>query len=1547
MLLLSTKPAPTRAHKGRLFLTLIFLMLTSMTAWAGDVTVTSSTTSWTNGNTYNVTSNVTIGDRITVEGTVVLNLSSGCTLTANNGIDVSSDNNAHLTINGPGSLYVNVNSNNDYHAGIGATKVGTIIINGGTITASGNSMSAGIGGNPNNTDGGTITINGGQVTANGGYGAAGIGGGIRQSTGGICGNITINGGQVTANGGYDAPGIGGGSGASNSGTVTLGWTNSDDFIQASYNRISTLQFATGKQFYLDGTKTVATTGNISGKKIKPLTDAVKKNLDLATISNLASSYFHTGSAINLGYTVNAIDGTPLTKDTDFTQGLTCNGNATSEVNNVGAYTLTLTGTGDYTGSTSANFDVLASLSGAGTEASPYIINSTEDWTTFSAEAFAATYWANGVYVKLSDTWDNTSDAVTTTVGTSSHPFQGHFLGNGKTLNVGLSATTDNCAPFGYIEGATIQDLTIAGSITTTKKYAASIAAHTSDTTNISNCQSIATITSTATSSGDCTHGGFVAVNEGSATLYFTNCIFKGKMLGSNATSNGGFVGYNSGTKIYYTDCFFAPTELTMSASSSSTFNRNGKNELTRCYYTEAFGTAEGTQVFTTPQSGFCKRLTLDGSDYYATGTAVITTTTHYDYTGSAITVTPAMTYDGTALDADCYTATITKDGNAVTTVADKGRYSLTIIGNTSKGYYGGKSINFYVMADLSGSGTQETPYLIDDAADWEKFAANINGGTNADKYYKLTADIVGIESMAGTSTNKFSGTFDGNGKTLTLSLTTVGSENTAPFRYVDGATISRLTTAGYVNGGNQKNATGLIGNSVGTVNITACRSSVAINSSVSGDGTHGGFIGVASGTVTFTNCLFDGSITGNNTINCGGFVGWRNGTLTFNNCLMAGTMTLSTTSGSATFNRNGSSTLNTCYYRNDYGGSQGTAVGSMTNAELAAALGSSWEVIGSDVLPIMGDKDLATATISGVSATYNYNGTPIEITYTVTAFGGATLTKGTHYTATIDGNDVTTVSTAGIHTLTITAKDGSGYTGSQSVSFRVFAPIAYQQYDTTNETLTNQTVSAGSYSLVAATTTSMDTGWYVVNENVTVGSQIWVSGDVNLVLCDGVTLTASRGIVVRSGKSLTIYSQSGNTGVLTAHAYGMNSSAIGEGDQNAGTITVHGGEINATCHGDASKAIGGNNGTVNIYGGRISASYDQNGKGIGGSGATVNLGWCRATDNIYAKSFGGTVNLLGNFVFDTNRQQVVTTGNINSNRRIVPQGDEWFVMFNSQGGSAVAQQSVDDNATATEPTAPTRTGYTFGGWYTDTDCTDGNDYNFSAAVTANLTLYAKWTLTDFAITLPESFQASVGGNTATTATMGQTVTLTIKSGYTLTGSITATDANSQTVALTNLGNDTYTFTMPALSVNVVAFAGIIEPGWTLVGTYKTQNFDANDTYYYGFVGTTGTGTELGTFVQVGGYVRVKPLRAYLVAPGGTPKAAAPARRTSNEQNPTTLRVRLLNSDGETTSLNEELRMKNEEFATATGWYTLDGRKLSGEPTQKGLYIHHGRKVVIK
>jgi uncharacterized repeat protein (TIGR02543 family) len=68
----------------------------------------------------------------------------------------------------------------------------------------------------------------------------------------------------------------------------------------------------------------------------------------------------------------------------------------------------------------------------------------------------------------------------------------------------------------------------------------------------------------------------------------------------------------------------------------------------------------------------------------------------------------------------------------------------------------------------------------------------------------------------------------------------------------------------------------------------------------------------------------------------------------------------------------------------------------------------------------------------------------------------------------------------------------------------------------------------------------------------------------------------------------------------------------------------------------------------------------------------------------------------------------------------------YTVTFDSQGGSAVASQTVEHGGKVTEPTAPTKEGYTFGGWYKESGCT--NAWNFATdTVTANVTLFAKWT----------------------------------------------------------------------------------------------------------------------------------------------------------------------------------------------------------------------------
>ena len=216
------------------------------------------------------------------------------------------------------------------------------------------------------------------------------------------------------------------------------------------------------------------------------------------------------------------------------------------------------------------------------------------------------------------------------------------------------------------------------------------------------------------------------------------------------------------------------------------------------------------------------------------------------------------------------------------------------------------------------TGTNE--YTVRSYVGWNLFCEAVNGGNSySGKTIKLDGDI-SVSTMAGTSTNKFSGTFDGQGHTLTFNQGTSGSpynsEFVAPFRYVDGATIQNLRTTGTIYT-SQKYAGGIIAYSTGNVTLTNCRSSMIINSNVNGDGTHGGLIATAeNGTLEIEGCLFDGRLCGINTNKCGGFIGWRNADVTTHNIYNSVFAPAEVTVGidhSATFARNGVDTYNSYF----------------------------------------------------------------------------------------------------------------------------------------------------------------------------------------------------------------------------------------------------------------------------------------------------------------------------------------------------------------------------------------------------------------------------------------------------------------------------------------------------------------------------------------------------------------------------------------------------------------------------------------------------------
>ena len=152
--------------------------------------------------------------------------------------------------------------------------------------------------------------------------------------------------------------------------------------------------------------------------------------------------------------------------------------------------------------------------------------------------------------------------------------------------------------------------------------------------------------------------------------------------------------------------------------------------------------------------------------------------------------------------------------------------------------------------------------------------------------------------------------------------------------------------------------------------------------------------------------------------------------------------------------------------------------------------------------------------------------------------------------------------------------------------------------------------------------------WYVVDTNITRDKPVRIDGKVNLILKNGVTLNAKKGIIVPAGSTLHIYGQKGESGSLVAK--GDDSAGIGgEDKKDTGKIYIHGGKIEAT--GDKHDAGIGSGAyskisAITIYGGQITANGGKGGAGIG----TGYVGGDMSPITI----FGGNIKAVGGRNYD-------------------------------------------------------------------------------------------------------------------------------------------------------------------------------------------------------------------------------------------------------------------------------------------------------------------------
>jgi hypothetical protein len=255
--------------------------------------------------------------------------------------------------------------------------------------------------------------------------------------------------------------------------------------------------------------------------------------------------------------------------------------------------------------------------GSGTEQDPYLISSKADMETLGTSVKEGISY--GKYFLLTNDLTG-SNLLTTSVGYSAgQPFRGIFDGGGHEIEVN---STDGV--FGYLSGATIQNLGVKGTTTSggicefaensiiiycynlatvTDGHSAGGICGRASSTTISNCYNLGDISFSSSFSSNVYTGGICGlVSSGSiSNCYNTGIVYA---YSSNSYSSyayaGGICGYNdSNSKI--SNCFTANTTITGKSAAGRIVGYNNGENITNCYALSTI-TVNGSTIEGAPAS---------------------------------------------------------------------------------------------------------------------------------------------------------------------------------------------------------------------------------------------------------------------------------------------------------------------------------------------------------------------------------------------------------------------------------------------------------------------------------------------------------------------------------------------------------------------------------------------------------------------------------------------------------------------------------------------------------------------------------------------------------------------------------------------------------------------------------------------------------------------------------------------------------------------------------------------------------------------------------
>ena len=565
------------------------------------------------------------------------------------------------------------------------------------------------------------------------------------------------------------------------------------------------------------------------------------------------------------------------------------------------------------------------------------------------------------------------------------PFKGTFNGDGHTIkNIITAAPADNddlAGLFGKLrEGGTIKNLKISNSTILGSAYIGGIVAYNYGGT-ITNCVVESTVTITSCNDGGAEHLGGIA---GMSCGIISGCVSRAQFdVGSNNNmyNVGGILGYSDinlsggGSKVI--DCMFFGSTLPEHSTGQKLVGpiignrQNSVDVHTNDYYTTSGlpnSSGVGAVAYAVKSDNSSFTLNFDGTPTYTYNVSNISSYSDgvkygnkfYAKSGSTVKFKVVSKSDNVTI------GTVYANSSSLTADGD-GFYSVTI-GNADVTITADLSVS-----GLTGGGTAGNPYTIGTVANWETFVSVVASGYSfSGQYVQLTSDITlsfeeeflpggdltATPHLVGTDNNRFSGTFDGGGHTITLAQA-IRRNNTpnALFRYVRNATIKNLIVDGtFLNRYYASYNTGLVAVADGATTISNClvKTSVQIDATSSSVG-NAGIVGQLQNTsgmtnsLTMTGCAFLGKLLKYDDdvpINVGGLLGYASAgtTATFTDCLFDPTEITVGTTGSCTLARYGSGatlTFDGCYYTKSLGEAQGTRATINSSAGAAGEAGTS------------------------------------------------------------------------------------------------------------------------------------------------------------------------------------------------------------------------------------------------------------------------------------------------------------------------------------------------------------------------------------------------------------------------------------------------------------------------------------------------------------------------------------------------------------------------------------------------------------------------------